>query len=72
MNQKYPTQNLTEISESVFQQKLIESRYKTYEILSNEELKENYRKKSLERAKMFSWRQTAEETWKIYEEAYKI
>ena len=43
-----------------------------YEILSNEELKENYRKKSLERAKMFSWRKTAEETWKIYEEAYKI
>ena len=36
---KLPSQNLTEISEPVFQQKLIESRYNTYEIFSNENLK---------------------------------
>lgn len=33
-----PSQNLTEINESVFQQKLIESRYNTYEIFSSENL----------------------------------
>ncbi|MFY9637852.1 MAG: glycosyltransferase family 1 protein [Methanobacterium sp.] len=43
-----------------------------HEILTNEGLKENYIKKSLERAKMFSWKKTAEETWKTYEETYKI
>lgn len=35
---KYPTQNLTDINESVFQQKLIESRYNTFEIFNNENL----------------------------------
>ncbi|MEI7485649.1 MAG: PNGase F N-terminal domain-containing protein, partial [Ignavibacteriota bacterium] len=38
---KYPAQNLTEINESVFQQKLIESRYNTFEIFSNENLSFN-------------------------------
>lgn len=38
---KYPVQNLIEINESVFQQKLIESRYNTFEIFSNEKLSFN-------------------------------
>jgi len=38
---KYPTDNLSEINEPVFQQKLIESRYKTYEIFKNENLSFN-------------------------------
>ena len=43
-----------------------------HEILTNEGLKEDYINKSLERAKMFSWKKTAEKTWKTSEETYKI
>ena len=37
-------------------------------ILTNPELKEEMGKKSLERAKMFSWKEAARETWKLYED----
>ena len=39
-----------------------------YEVLTNDGLKENLSKKSLERSKMFTWKKTANETEKIYEE----
>lgn len=38
------------------------------EILTNDGLNGDLRKKSLERAQIFSWKKTAKETWKIYEE----
>lgn len=41
-----------------------------YEVLTNEGLREELRKKGLERAKLFSWKKTAEETLKVYEEVY--
>jgi glycosyltransferase involved in cell wall biosynthesis len=42
-----------------------------HNILTNNEFKNELRKKSLERAKLFSWRETAKETWKVYEEILK-
>ncbi|NJE77285.1 glycosyltransferase family 1 protein [Thermococcus sp. ES12] len=41
-----------------------------YEVLTNDRLREELRKRGLERAKMFSWKKTAEETLKVYEEVY--
>jgi glycosyltransferase involved in cell wall biosynthesis len=41
-----------------------------HEILTNNELKDDLSKKSIERSRMFSWKKTAEETWKIYEELF--
>jgi glycosyltransferase involved in cell wall biosynthesis len=41
-----------------------------YEVLTNEGLRKELSKKGLERAKLFNWRKTAEETWKVYEEVY--
>lgn len=41
-----------------------------YQILTNDELKNDMIKKGLERAKMFSWEQAAKETSKMYEEVY--
>ena len=41
-----------------------------YQILTNDELKNDMVKKGLERAKMFSWEQAAKETSKMYEEVY--
>jgi glycosyltransferase involved in cell wall biosynthesis len=43
---------------------------KMYGVLTNGILREELRKKSLKRAKMFSWDRTAVETWKVYEEVY--
>lgn len=43
---------------------------KMYEVLTDEGLKKELSKKGLERAKLFSWRKTAEETWKVYEMVY--
>jgi len=37
-------------------------------ILTNNQLREEMSKKSLERAKMFSWKKTAKETWNVYED----
>lgn len=42
-----------------------------FEVLTNEGLREDMRKKGLKRAKLFSWEKTAKETLKIYEEVYK-
>lgn len=41
-----------------------------YEVLTNESLRKELSRKSLQRAKLFSWRKTAEETWKVYERCY--
>jgi glycosyltransferase involved in cell wall biosynthesis len=41
-----------------------------YEVLTNEGLKKELSKKGLERAKLFDWKKTAEETWKAYEMVY--
>ncbi len=41
-----------------------------YEILTDDKLKSMLMKKSLQRASMFNWRRTAQETWDIYEEIY--
>ena len=43
-----------------------------YEVLTNDGLREELRKKGLKRAKLFSWRKTAKETLKVYEEVYSI
>lgn len=43
-----------------------------YEVLTNEGLKEELRKRGLKRAKLFSWRKTAKETLKVYEEVYNM
>ncbi|MGC8913381.1 MAG: glycosyltransferase family 4 protein, partial [Thermoplasmata archaeon] len=40
------------------------------EVLTDESLRKELSKKGLKRAKLFSWRKTAEETWKVYEEVY--
>lgn len=42
-----------------------------YHILTNDDFKAELSKKSLERAKLFSWKQTAKETWNVYEEVLK-
>jgi glycosyltransferase involved in cell wall biosynthesis len=41
-----------------------------YEVLKDESFRIELAKKGLERAKLFSWRKTSEETWKVYEEVY--
>lgn len=41
-----------------------------YEVLTNDELREDMIKKGLERAKMFSWEKCAKETLDVYEEVY--
>ncbi|MGC8913272.1 MAG: glycosyltransferase family 4 protein, partial [Thermoplasmata archaeon] len=41
-----------------------------HEVLTNESLRKELSKRGLERTKLFSWRKTAEETWKVYEEVY--
>ncbi len=41
---------------------------KIYEVLTNEELRREMAKKGIERAKMFSWKKTAEKTLKVYRE----
>ena len=41
-----------------------------FEVITDESLRKELSKKSLERAKLFSWRKTAEKTWKVYEEVY--
>jgi len=38
-----------------------------YEVLTNDDLREDLIKKGIERAKMFSWEKTARETLKVYE-----
>jgi glycosyltransferase involved in cell wall biosynthesis len=37
-------------------------------ILTDNQLREEMSRKSLERAKIFSWKKTAKETWKVYED----
>lgn len=39
-----------------------------YDVLTNDQLRENLVKKGLERAKLFSWEKTARETLRVYEE----
>jgi len=41
-----------------------------YRVLNDEDLRKELSKKGLERSKLFSWRKTAEETWKVYEEVF--
>ena len=41
------------------------------ELIIDQDLKNTLKKKSLQRAQMFSWRKTARETWSIYEEVFK-
>jgi glycosyltransferase involved in cell wall biosynthesis len=41
-----------------------------YEVLSDNELRNQLVENSLERAKMFSWEKVAQETWKVYENMY--
>ena len=41
-----------------------------YEILTHKEIRETWSEKSIKRAKSFSWKKTARETWKVYEEVY--
>jgi glycosyltransferase involved in cell wall biosynthesis len=41
-----------------------------YEVLIDESLRIELSRKGLERAKLFNWRKTAEETWKVYEGVY--
>jgi glycosyltransferase involved in cell wall biosynthesis len=43
-----------------------------YEVLTNDGLRENIIKKGLERAKMFTWKKTAEETLKVYEKMEEV
>lgn len=45
---------------------------KIYEVLTDEKLRDKMSKKGLERAKMFSWKKTAEETLKAYDEILGI
>ncbi len=42
-----------------------------YDVLTNDQLRENLMKKGLERAKLFSWEKTAKETLKVYEEVMR-
>jgi len=43
---------------------------KMYEVLINEDLRKELSTKGLERAKLFSWKKAAEETWQVYELLY--
>ncbi|MBW9221791.1 glycosyltransferase family 4 protein [Methanothermococcus sp. SCGC AD-155-C09] len=43
-----------------------------YEVLTNDGLREELRKRGLERAKLFTWKKCAEEHLKVYEEVYKM
>ena len=43
-----------------------------HEVLTNKELKEELRARGLNRAKMFSWEKTAEETLKVYREVEEL
>jgi len=43
-----------------------------YEVLTNDGLREELSKKGLERAKLFSWKKTAKEHLKVYEEVYNM
>jgi glycosyltransferase involved in cell wall biosynthesis len=47
---------------------IVEIEKAMYQVLTNEGLKKNMRKKGLERAKQFSWRKCAEEHLKVYQE----
>jgi glycosyltransferase involved in cell wall biosynthesis len=40
-------------------------------LYQNKELREEYRKRGLERAKMFSWQETARKTLKVYKDVYR-
>jgi len=42
-----------------------------YKVLTNDGLRQDLRKKGLERAKLFSWERCARETLKVYEELYE-
>jgi glycosyltransferase involved in cell wall biosynthesis len=42
-----------------------------YNVLSDDGLREDMANKGLERAKIFSWEKTAEETLKVYERVIK-
>lgn len=42
-----------------------------YEVLTDNELRQNLKQKSLERAKQFSWERCARETLEVYEELHK-
>ena len=42
-----------------------------HKILTDNELRKEMSRKSLERAGMFSWKKTAKETWDVYEDALK-
>lgn len=39
-----------------------------HKIITDNDLKKELSKKSLERAKLFNWKKTAKETWKVYED----
>ncbi|MDN5295788.1 MAG: hypothetical protein PWP01_1298 [Methanosarcinales archaeon] len=39
-------------------------------VLTDESLREDMRRRGLERAKRFSWQRSAREMWDIYEEVY--
>ena len=43
-----------------------------YEVLTNDGLREELRKRGLKRAKLFNWKKCAEEHLKVYEEVYHI
>jgi len=43
-----------------------------YEVLTNDGLREELRKRGLERAKLFSWKKCAEEHLRVYEEVYNM
>ncbi|MBW9223589.1 glycosyltransferase family 4 protein [Methanothermococcus sp. SCGC AD-155-E23] len=43
-----------------------------YEVLTNDGLREELRKRGLERAKLFNWKKCAEEHLRVYEEVYNI
>lgn len=42
-----------------------------YQVMTSPALQEEMSQQSLERAKLFSWKKTAEETWKVYQEVHK-
>ena len=42
-----------------------------HKILTDNELRKEMSRKSLERAGMFSWKKTTKETWDVYEDALK-
>ncbi|MFC2067153.1 glycosyltransferase family 4 protein [Chloroflexota bacterium] len=43
-----------------------------YIVLTNNELRQNLKEKSLQRAKLFSWEKCARETLSVYEELYQV